>query len=69
MAQVADRGSYVRLVPPTWEEHHSFHAYMKMYCGFSKEQSIAYAKEHLGTAPAAVTVNKIEIVPDDDDAE
>ncbi|ACQ92355.1 hypothetical protein Tola_0727 [Tolumonas auensis DSM 9187] len=69
MAQVVDRGSYVRQVPSTWEEHHAFHAYMKMYCGFNKEQSVAYAKEHLGPAPAVVTVNQIEIVPDDNDIE
>lgn len=67
MAHVVDRGSYVREVPSTWEEHDSFHAYMKMYCGFSKEQSIAYAKLHLGQAPARVTVNRIEQIADEDD--
>lgn len=62
-------GSYVRDVPDNWEEHVDFHAYMKMYCGFNKQQSIEYAKQHLGPAPAKVTVNQCEITPDDDDFE
>jgi len=67
MARVVHVSSYVRQVPPTWEEHLSFHAYMKMYCGFNKEQSIAWAIEHLGPVPARVTVNQIEQIADEDD--
>ena len=69
MGVVRSLGEYVRDVPDTWEEHHSFHAYMKMYCGHTKEQAIEYAKKHLGPFPAKVVVNRIEIVPDDDDTE
>jgi len=69
MAKVKMLGSYVRDVPDTWEQHSEFHAYMKMYEGLSVEESIAYAKQYLGPAPAKVTVNKVEIVPDDDDNE
>lgn len=69
MGQVKMLGSYVRDVPDTWEQHVEFHAYMKMYAGLNVEQSIAYAKQHLGPAPAKVTVNRLEIVPDDDDNE
>lgn len=69
MGKVREIGSYVRKVPPTWEEHTGFLDYMKMYCGFTKEQSVAYAKEHLGAAPAQVTVTMTEIIPDDDDIE
>lgn len=46
----------LRNVPPTWEEHSALHDYMKMYCGFTKEQTIEYAKKHLGPAPSHVTI-------------
>ena len=69
MGKVIDCGSYVRDVPDTWEDHASYHQYMKMYCGHTKEQAIEYAKKHLGPFPAKVVVNQIEIVPDDDDTE
>lgn len=67
MAKVVHVSSYVRDVPATWEAHLSFHAYMKMYCGFNKEQSIAWAMEHLGPVPARVTVHQIEQITDKDD--
>lgn len=69
MGQVRFVGSYVRDVPDTWEEHTEFHQYMKMYEGLSVEESIAYGKKYLGPCPAKVTVNQIEIIPDDDDTE
>lgn len=69
MGTVKSLGEYVRDVPDTWEEHHSFHAYMKMYCGFTVQQSIDYAKKHLGPKPARVTVEQIEILTSDEDEE
>lgn len=39
----------------------------EMYCGFNKEQSIAWAMEHLGPVPARVTVHQIEQITDKDD--
>lgn len=67
MGKSVDIGSYVRDIPDTWEEHTSFHQYMKMYCNFTVQQSIEWAKQHLGPHPAKVTVNRTEIIPDDDD--
>lgn len=69
MARVVEKGTYIRIVPDTWEAHTDFHDYMRMYCGFTKEQSIEYAKKHLGPAPARVPVTMTEIIPDDDDTE
>ena len=69
MSSVTSLGFYTREVPDTWEGHHSFHAYMKMYCGFTVEESIRYAKEHLGERPAKVVVERIEITPGDKDDE
>lgn len=59
--------AYIRDVPDTWEEHTSFHDYMRMYCGFSREEAIAYAKKHLGPAPAKVVVHRVDVIEDGDD--
>ena len=69
MGHVVNNGSYIHCGAETWEEYDSFHAYMKMYAKLSREESIAYAKRHLGPYPAKVVVNRIEIVPDSDDVE
>jgi hypothetical protein len=61
------QNAYIRDVPDTWEEHVSFHDYMKMYCGFTREESIAYAKKHLGPAPAKVVVYRTEITEERDE--
>lgn len=58
---------YQRAVPDTWEEHHSFHQYMKMYENMNKDEAIAYAKKHFGPAPAKVMITPITVIANDDD--
>lgn len=67
-AAVLPPNAYIRDVPDTWEEHTAFHDYMKMYCGFTREESIAYAKKHLGPAPAKVIVYRTEVIEDKEES-
>ena len=59
--------AYIRDVPDTWEEHTAFHDYMKMYFGFTREESIEYAKKYLGPVPAKVIVYRTEVISNEDD--